>query len=140
MEALQQCQWALCLQLLAQLAPPLPLAAVQASAVAHVHMLGAQLSWQAIIDLPWKVPSSQAAGMEGDRVGGRGANDVWGESTAFGVARSYRKLAALVHPDKCRMPHSESAFKMLGQAQQQVLGLQVRGRGTGAAPSDEALH
>ena len=32
------------------------------------------------------------------------------------MKRQYRKLAAQVHPDKCDLPHSEEAFKLLGKA------------------------
>ena len=37
------------------------------------------------------------------------------------VNRSYRRLAGLVHPDKCRQPGAEEAFKMLAQARTAVL-------------------
>ena len=44
-----------------------------------------------------------------------------GKASAQEVKRQYRKLAALVHPDKCRLPRAEEAFKLLGKAVAQVM-------------------
>ncbi|KAF2350563.1 DnaJ domain [Trinorchestia longiramus] len=38
------------------------------------------------------------------------------------VNKSYRRLAGLVHPDKCQAPGAEEAFKRLAQARTAVLG------------------
>lgn len=37
------------------------------------------------------------------------------------VNKSYRRLAALVHPDKCKAPGAEEAFKALTQARNNLL-------------------
>lgn len=39
------------------------------------------------------------------------------------VNKAYRRLAGVVHPDKCKAPGAEEAFKMLAQARTAVLGL-----------------
>ena len=41
-------------------------------------------------------------------------------ATAADIKRQYRKLAALVHPDKCALKGAEEAFKLLGKAAAQV--------------------
>ncbi|OWK51689.1 DnaJ subfamily C member 27 [Lonchura striata] len=37
------------------------------------------------------------------------------------VTRAYRRLAVLLHPDKCAAPGSEDAFKALGSARAALL-------------------
>jgi len=37
------------------------------------------------------------------------------------VTKSYRKLAKLIHPDKCTAPHTEEAFKILTLAKDELL-------------------
>lgn len=38
------------------------------------------------------------------------------DATEAEAKRQYRKLAAVVHPDKCAMEGSEEAFKLLGKS------------------------
>lgn len=44
-------------------------------------------------------------------------------STRDDINKSYRRLAALVHPDKCKAPGAEEAFKALTQARNNLLKL-----------------
>lgn len=37
-------------------------------------------------------------------------------TAAKDVQRAFRRLAGLVHPDKCSLPGAEAAFKLLGTA------------------------
>ena len=39
------------------------------------------------------------------------------------INKSYRKLAGLVHPDKCKAPGAEEAFKALTAARNNLLKL-----------------
>jgi hypothetical protein len=50
--------------------------------------------------------------------------------TVGDVRRAYRRLAALVHPDKCRHPTAETAFKALTTAYEQALD-QLKAAGSG---------
>jgi len=46
------------------------------------------------------------------------------------VKRQYRKLAAQVHPDKCKLEGAEEAFKLLGRAVAHALSAADKNRYT----------
>lgn len=52
------------------------------------------------------------------------------------VKRQYRKLAAQVHPDKCKLEGAEEAFKLLGWAVAHALSAADKNRGQAAEESD----
>lgn len=52
------------------------------------------------------------------------------------VKRQYRRLAAQVHPDKCKLEGAEEAFKLLGRAVAHALSAADKNKGQAAEASD----
>ncbi|DBA92205.1 TPA: hypothetical protein ACH3X1_015914 [Trebouxia sp. C0004] len=57
-------------------------------------------------------------------------------SSEADIKRQYRKLAAQVHPDKCKLEGAEEAFKLLGRAVAHALSAADKNRGQVAEESD----
>ena len=49
--------------------------------------------------------------------------DVHRHSSKEDVTKSYRRLAKLIHPDKCTAPDTENAFKILTTAREELMKL-----------------
>ena len=83
-------------------------AIMQLLAIANVQLHAASGDWRAVLRLP---PADSGRAVNGLPV----ADDV------AAVQRQYRRLAVLVHPDKCHLPHAAEAFGLLGRAQERLL-------------------
>lgn len=121
--------------------------ATQAMLIATAHHYGTRNQWRAVLRLTLShaqavqpaqrlaktedaKPDVQAQprhmpGIDGSSAAGSAEGT---GSTDAAVRRQYRRAAALVHPDKCDLPHAESAFRWLGQALKELLQ-QVCGSG-----------
>lgn len=65
-----------------------------------------------------RTPHAAGAGWASSQQQGTAAVEA---GTAAAVRRACRLTAALVHPDKCSLPHASSAFQLVLQAQEQCL-------------------
>lgn len=97
--------------------------ASQLLALCHVLQHAGALQWQQLLSLE---PGEQGSAAPGCDVG-ISATTTGSSSSSLGhYKRQYKRLAALVHPDKCSHPAANSAFKALQQAlhhmQQQLRG------------------
>ena len=84
-----------------------PKVRLQMLAVAHVHLSSQAGDWHAVLRL--RPPASTDPDPDP------------GPSEAE-IKRQYRRIAALVHPDKCELPHTAEAFDLLVRAQERLLG------------------
>ncbi|KAL0049164.1 hypothetical protein WJX82_007930 [Trebouxia sp. C0006] len=91
---------------------PLQHAAEEAlTAICKIHKHAAVQEWHKVLGLPLIAPEAD-------------------------VKRHYRKLAAQVHPDKCKLEGAEEAFKLLGRAVAHALSAADKNRGQAAEESD----
>eukprot|EP00195_Chlamydomonas_chlamydogama_P005146 CAMPEP_0202905606 /NCGR_PEP_ID=MMETSP1392-20130828/35172_1 /ASSEMBLY_ACC=CAM_ASM_000868 /TAXON_ID=225041 /ORGANISM="Chlamydomonas chlamydogama, Strain SAG 11-48b" /LENGTH=415 /DNA_ID=CAMNT_0049593783 /DNA_START=484 /DNA_END=1731 /DNA_ORIENTATION=- len=117
-------QWSAVHQLLA---PRLPLhqrSLMQALAVAGSQLHGARREWWAVLRL------QQPAALE------PGAGRQAAKHVEDDVRRQYRRLAALVHPDKCGLPGAAEAFQYVSQAASELCSMRAEPKNPGCDGDD----
>ena len=92
-----------------------PKTRMQMLAVANIHLFSQRGDWNAVLRL--RPPDSSDLNPRDVHV-----------FPAAEVRRQYRRMAALVHPDKCGLPHTTEAFDLLARAQDELLGISCRGK------------
>jgi hypothetical protein len=101
--------------------------------VARTHQHAACGEWQHMFRLP---NHSQGGRTTAQATGTHGLRSPTAQpATAEALRSSYRRTAALIHPDKCSLPHAAQAFQLLSKGYQLLQG----SRG-GLGGSDDGAH
>lgn len=93
--------------------------AVQSAAlIASIHAANDCTAWFRILGLD--TPPAATAAATAAAAFDAGDATAGSAPSAGNIWRQFRRLAARVHPDKCDLPHAESAFKLLAAACQSL--------------------
>jgi hypothetical protein len=96
--------------------------AVQMLVIARIHHHASRGEWQHIFRLPNQSQAASAVqNTSAPRLGASAAAPS-PPATAEALRSSYRRTAALIHPDKCSLPHAAEAFKLLAKGFQLMQG------------------